>query len=223
METKHILRQFLGSFIFFVIIFLGAGKLNYWQGLLYLGIGLLMFTLGVTLFKVDNALAEERSKPGKDAKKWDKIILLISFVASLAMFLVAGLDSGRYHWSPVFPIYLYIFGAIFTIAGQLLFMIARKQNSFFSSVVRIQNDRNHKVCDTGLYKIVRHPAYLGSVIQLIGFPLIFGSLWSIIPVLISLVLIILRIYLEDKTLKNELNGYEDYSKKTKFKLIPLIW
>lgn len=223
METKHIVRQFLGSLIFFTLIFLGAGKLKYWQGLLYLSIGLLMFVLGVTIFKVDNALAEERSKPGKDAKKWDKIILLISFIASLAMFFVAGMDSGRFHWSPVFPIILYILGAIFTMTGQLLFMIARKQNSFFSSVVRIQNDRNHKVCDTGLYKFVRHPAYLGSVIQLIGFPLIFGSLWSIIPVIISMVLIILRTYLEDKTLKSELTGYTEYSKQIKFKLIPLIW
>lgn len=223
METKYIVRQFLGSFIFFVIIFLGAGRLNYWQGLMYLGIGLLMFTLGVTLFKVDNSLAEERSKPGKDAKKWDKIILLISFAATLAMFLIAGMDSGRYQWSPVFPFVLYILGAIFTMTGQLLFMIARKQNSFFSSVVRVQNDRNHQVCETGLYKFVRHPAYLGSVIQLIGFPLIFGSLWSIIPVFISLVLTILRTFLEDKTLKNELTGYKGYSKKTKYKLIPFIW
>jgi protein-S-isoprenylcysteine O-methyltransferase Ste14 len=107
--------------------------------------------------------------------------------------------------------------------GQLLFLIAQKQNRFFSSTVRIQTEREHTVCNTGLYKIVRHPAYLGSIIQALGFPLIFGSLWSIIPAFASIVLLVTRTWLEDKTLLNELNGYTDYAKKTKYRIIPGIW
>ena len=112
---------------------------------------------------------------------------------------------------------------VLTIIGQLFFLIAQKQNIFFSSTVRIQTDRGHTVCETGLYKVVRHPAYLGSVIQAIGFPLLFGSLWSIIPVSISIILLLTRTYLEDKTLKNELKGYIEYTLKTRYRLIPYLW
>jgi len=139
------------------------------------------------------------------------------------MFVVAGLDSGRYHWSPDFHWSLYFAGGLATAIGQLLFLVAQKQNKFFSSTVRIQTDRNHSLCDTGLYKVVRHPAYLGSLIQTLGFPLLFGSLWSIIPVSISVVLLIIRTHLEDQTLINELTGYLEYTSKTRSRLIPNIW
>jgi protein-S-isoprenylcysteine O-methyltransferase Ste14 len=114
-------------------------------------------------------------------------------------------------------------GIILTGTGQLLFLVAQKQNRFFSSTVRIQTDRGHTVCETGLYKIVRHPAYMGSLIQSIGFPMIFGSLWSIIPVCILIVLFIVRTNLEDKTLKDELKGYIEYSDKTRYRIIPYVW
>jgi len=114
-------------------------------------------------------------------------------------------------------------GVILTITGQLLFLIAQKQNRFFSSTVRIQTDREHVVCDTGLYSFVRHPAYLGSVIQSAGFPLIIGSLWSIIPVSVLIILQLIRTSLEDRTLTAELKGYTEYSVKTRYKMIPFIW
>lgn len=116
-----------------------------------------------------------------------------------------------------------LLGAILTAFGQLLFLIAQKQNRFFSSTIRIQTGRGHIVCETGLYKLVRHPAYMGSIIQSIAFPLIFGSLCSIIPVIASVILLIIRTNLEDKTLKDELKGYREYSEKTRFKIIPLVW
>lgn len=139
------------------------------------------------------------------------------------MYILAGLDSGRYHWSPDFHVSLTLTGIFLTASGQLLFLLAQKQNSFFSSTVRIQSDRNHTVCDTGLYKIVRHPAYLGSVIQAAGFPLLFGSLWSIFPAAVLIVLHVVRTYLEDKTLRAELSGYKEYTYKTRYMIIPCIW
>jgi len=166
---------------------------------------------------------EERSKPGEDTKKWDKLILGLSLLLTIIMYIVAGLDSGRYHWSIDFHWSLYLVGIIFTISGQLLFLIAQKQNKFFSSTVRIQKERSHTVCQNGLYKFVRHPAYMGSIIQLIGLPLLFGSIWSIIPISISIIITIIRTYLEDKTLRNELSGYIEYSEKTRFRLFPYIW
>ena len=223
MKSNLFIKQAFGSLVFFSAIFLSAGRFLYWQGLVYVGIGIIMLILNYTVLSLDKELIKERSKPGEGAKNWDKKILGFSFLATIAMYVVAGLDSGRFNWSPQFQFSLNVLGIIFTIIGQLLFLIAQKQNKFFSSTVRIQTERGHVVCDTGLYKIVRHPAYLGSFIQTIGFPLLFGSLWSIIPICVSIILLITRTQFEDKTLKQELKGYAEYSQKTRYKLIPLLW
>ncbi len=222
MKTSLFIKQSTGTILFFAIIFISAGSLSYWQGWTYVIIGLVMSVMNYTVFKIDPGLESERSKPGEGAKSWDKLILGLSLLTTIVMYIVAGLDSGRFHWSPEFNMSAYLPGIILTIAGQLLFLVAQKQNKFFSSTVRIQTDREHTVCESGLYKVVRHPAYLGSIIQVIGFPLLFGSLWSIIPVFISIVLLLTRTQLEDKTLKNELKGYKEYAKKTRYKLIPYI-
>ena len=223
MKSSYLIKQVIGTLIFFSIIFISAGRIDYWQGLVYLAIGLIMFLLSYTVFRIDPELSNERSKPGEGAKKWDLRILGLSFLVTISMYAIAGLDSGRYHWSPGFHWSIYLLGILLTILGQLLFLIAQKQNKFFSSTVRIQTDRNHVVCETGLYKMVRHPAYLGSIIQSLGFPLLFGSLWSIIPVCLSIILLITRTYLEDSTLKNELKGYAGYAEKTRYKILPYIW
>jgi protein-S-isoprenylcysteine O-methyltransferase Ste14 len=223
MKTSYLFKHFVGAFIFFIIIFISAGRIAYLPGVIYLIIGLIMFVLNYTVLRIDNELLKERSKPGEGTKQWDKKILGLSFLLTIAMYIIAGLDSGRFHWSPDFHWSLCLLGIILTISGQLLFLIAQKQNKFFSSTVRIQTDREHIVCETGLYKIVRHPAYMGSVIQLIGFPLLFGSLWSIIPICILIFLHIIRTYLEDKTLLTELTGYHEYSLNTRYRLIPYLW
>ena len=223
MKTSYILKHFVGTFIFFLILFFSAGRIDYWQGLIYVIIGLIMGTLNYTLLKPDSELLTERAKPGEGSKKWDKVLLGLSFLFTITMYIIAGLDSGRYHWSPNFHWSLSLTGIFLTASGQLLFLLAQKQNKFFSSTVRIQTDRKHTVCDTGLYKIVRHPAYLGSIIQSIGFPLLFGSLWSILPVGFLIILHITRTNWEDKTLKEELSGYLEYSLKTRFKIIPYVW
>jgi protein-S-isoprenylcysteine O-methyltransferase Ste14 len=222
-KATYFIKLFLGTFLFFTIIFISAGHLDYWPGLIYVIIGLIMFVLSHTVFRLDPELLEERAKAGEGTKKWDKNILLLSFVMTISMYVTAGLDSGRYHWSPDFHWSLILLGIIMTISGQLLFLIAQKQNKFFSSTVRIQTNREHKVCDTGLYKMVRHPAYLGSIIQTLGFPLLFASLWSLIPIFLLLILLITRTSMEDKTLQDELKGYAEYSQKTRYKIIPFVW
>ena len=223
MKPNYTIKLFIGTFLFFIILFISAGRIDYWQGLIYVIIGLVMFLLNSTVLRIDSELLEERSKPGEGAKKWDKTILGLSFLVTISMYIIVGLDSGRYHWSPDFHWSFCLLGIILTVSGQLLFLIAQKQNRFFSSTVRIQTDREHIVCETGLYKIVRHPAYLGSMIQSLGFPLLFCSLWSIIPISVMVILLIIRTALEDKTLKNELKGYLEYAHKTRYKIIPYVW
>ena len=223
MKTSYVIKHFVGTFVFFAILFISAGRIDYWQGLVYVGIGVMMSVLSYTVFSIDQELLDERSKAGEGAKQWDKTILGLSFLTTISMYVTAGLDSGRYHWSPDFNRSLCVVGILLTMTGQLLFLIAQKQNKFFSSTVRIQTDREHTVCDTGLYKVVRHPAYLGMIIQSLGFPLLFGSLWSIIPIILSIILIVTRTYLEDKTLINELKGYPEYTTKTRYRIIPGVW
>ena len=223
MKSNYHIKHFVGTLLFFSIIFISAGRINYWQGLIYVSIGFIMVILNYTVLRIDSELLKERSKPGENTKKWDKTILGLSFLVTVSMYIVAGLDSGRNHWSPDFHWSIYLSGIILTISGQLLFLIAQNQNKFFSSTVRIQTNRAHIVCETGLYKIVRHPAYLGSIIQSLGFPLLFGSLWSIIPICFLIILSISRTILEDKTLKIELKGYPEYSDKTRYKIIPYVW
>lgn len=223
MKTSYLMKQLAGALVFFSVLFFSAGRIDYLQGWIYVGLGLIMFVLNYTYLKPDHDLLAERSKPGEGAKSWDKALLGISFLLTISMYIVAGLDSGRYFWSPEFHLSLYLTGFILTASGQLLFLIAQKQNKFFSSTVRIQTDREHTVCDTGLYKFVRHPAYMGSVIQLIGFPLLMGSVWSLIPVCLLLAVHITRTALEDITLKKELKGYNEYSSKIRYRIIPFIW
>ena len=223
MKTSYLIRHFFGTIIFFAVIFVSAGRIDYPQGLIYVSVGLIMAILNYTVLRIDSELLKERSKPGEGTKTWDKAILGLSFLVTISMYIIAGLDSGRFHWSPEFHWSICLLGIILTASGQLLFLIAQKQNRFFSSTVRIQTDREHVVCETGLYKTVRHPAYLGSVIQAAGFPLLFGSLWSIIPVSVLIFLFIIRTALEDRTLRNELKGYPEYSDKTRYKIIPFVW
>jgi len=220
---QYIIKHLSGTILFLLILFISTGRIDYWQGWVYVIISLAMFTVAYTVLRVDTELLNERSKPGDGTKKWDKQILGLSFLVTIGMFVTAGLDSGRYHWSPEIHWSWCIPGMILTIAGQLLFLIAQKQNKFFSSTVRIQTERGHVVCETGLYKLVRHPAYSGNIIQTVGFPMLFGSPWSMIPAGILILLTVIRTVLEDRTLLNELNGYREYSQKASYRIIPFVW
>ena len=95
MKTNYLIKHFTGSFLFFTLIFISAGRIDYLQGLIYLMIGLIMFVLNYTVLKIDPELLNERSQPGEGTKKWDKIILGLSFLITLSMYITAGLDSGR--------------------------------------------------------------------------------------------------------------------------------
>ena len=141
----------------------------------------------------------------------------------LCAIAVAGLDSGKHHWTRDFHWSLYALAILLTILGQVIFFNARKENKYFSSVVRIQKDRNHQVCDTGIYQVVRHPGYAGMMLSLAAFPLLTGSMWSVIPVMASIILLLIRTELEDRTLRSALEGYEQYAQKSKYKILPFIW
>jgi protein-S-isoprenylcysteine O-methyltransferase Ste14 len=169
-------------------------------------------------------LAERRRfemAPG--VKSWDEVLApLMAVSVSFPLFIVAGLDH-RYGWSPVFPTWLGIVGLIVIGVGYAFAGWALVENRFFSGVVRIQTDRGHVVCDSGPYRIVRHPGYAGNILPLPGIVLALGSVWTLIPAVVALIITIVRTALEDRTLQEELPGYRDYARRVRYRLIPGIY
>lgn len=221
---NYITKHLIGTVVTLALLFISAGRLEYWQGWVYVLVGTVMFVVGYTVLRPSDELLHERSKPGEGAAAWDKKIVGILGLMTLVMYIVAGLDSGRYLWSPDFGLVATGVGVVLTAMGQYMFLLAQKQNAYFSSVVRIQRDRGHTVCDTGLYRVVRHPAYLALCLQSIGFPLLFSSLWSMVPVVLTLALLVLRTSWEDATLMKDLPGYKAYAQHTtRYRLVPWVW
>ena len=164
----------------------------------------------------------ERGK-AKETKDWDKVVGgLWSLMQFLLIPLVAGLDE-RLGWTRDLSILSHIAGGLVFALGLGLFGWAMIANAFFSTAVRIQSDRGQTVCRTGPYRFVRHPGYTGTVLQSIGMPLLLGSLWAFIPVVIAVVLMVVRTSLEDKMLHAELSGYKDFADEVRFRLIPNVW
>ena len=221
-KTKSIVASYVGTAFFSLFIFISAWKLLYWQAILYFILSVIGTTLNHLVMPKNSTLTEERISKTEEGLEWDKKLLKLYFLVSLASFVVAGLDSGRFYWSKGLPVAVNVAGAIAMVVGQIVFAFAKRENAFFSSTVRIQNDKGHKVCNTGLYGFVRHPGYLGMIVSMLAFPLVMGSLYSGIPALICVAIMIARTILEDNFLKENLAGYEDYAKKTKWKLIPAV-
>ncbi len=223
MKTRFLIRIFIVSIAFSAVLFLCAGRMDYFQGWIFFGTNAVTALMTFWTARNDTELIKERSKVGEGAKSWDKLILGLSSLFYLIFLVTAGFDSGRYQWSPDFHWSIYVLGVVLTIAGQLIFLTAKRENKYFSAIVRIQTDRGHAVCNTGIYRMVRHPGYLGMTISLAALPLITGSAWGIIPAVLGIALLLIRTWLEDKTLKNELPGYTEYMQATQYRLLPKIW
>ncbi|MCA0931346.1 isoprenylcysteine carboxylmethyltransferase family protein [Lutimonas saemankumensis] len=209
-----------------LVVLISGWDLGWWQGWLY-AVLLAVASICPRIWaeKRHPGLLEERGKFGKakEVKSWDKILSpLMAVSMTFPLFVVAGLDH-RFGWSPEFPAWLNILGFILIVLGYSFAGWALIENRFFSSVVRIQTDRGHTVCDSGPYKFVRHPGYTGNILALPGIVLALGSLWTIIPVIAALIIAVVRTILEDKTLQEELPGYRDYASQVRYRLIPKIF
>jgi protein-S-isoprenylcysteine O-methyltransferase Ste14 len=193
-----------------------------------------VFSLLIVAAGVGGRILAERRHPGltaerqntksvQKAKAWDKVLApLMAISISFPLVIVAGLDH-RYRWSPVIPLWINILGFILVAIGYILAVWALVENRFFSSVVRIQTERGHVVCDTGPYRIVRHPGYAGNILPLPGIVLALSSVWTVIPAVVALVIAILRTALEDRTLQEELPGYREYAHRVRYRLFPGIY
>jgi len=225
-SPRQWLRLVLVYLLFPLILFICAWDFGWWQAWVY---SLLILAAGI-----GGRIWAEQRHPGltaerqnienfQNAKAWDKVLApLMAVSIGYPMVLVAGLDH-RYNWSPEFPLWLTVIGFILIAFGYAFAAWAVAENRFFSSVVRIQTERGHVVCDTGPYRFVRHPGYAGNILPLFGIVLALGSVWTLIPAAVATIISVIRTVLEDRTLQEELAGYQDYAQRVRYRLFPGIY
>lgn len=207
-----------------VPMFVAAGRLDWWGGWAFMGAyigGGMVGTLVVS--HLNPEVMQARAERHEGTKRWDRVLMSVYALMCLLTTVVAGLDAGRYGWSPPIPLALRIVAIVVLEISQGLTDWAVVANAHFEKTVRIQNDRGQRVCTSGPYRFVRHPGYLGYIITWISAPLIMGSWWALIPAGLSGVLFIVRTALEDRTLHAELIGYGKYAQQTRYRLLPGIW
>jgi protein-S-isoprenylcysteine O-methyltransferase Ste14 len=216
--------QVLGVLLFQgLILFLAAGTVAWVWAWVFLGIYTLSVIINsIFLFQTNPETIAERGNP-KEFRKWDAVVSGVwGALQFLVIPLVAGLDF-RFSWTKDLAAGWHIAGGLAFALGLGLFGWAMITNAYFSTAVRIQEDRGQRVCKDGPYRFVRHPGYAGTFLQSLGMPLLLGSLWALIPGILAVICMAVRAYLEDKTLQKELEGYQEYSQEVRFRLIPGIW
>jgi len=221
-QKRLMLQGLLAPLVVYAVIFLVAGRWDYWQAWVYVVLNTIILTLMSLLAFRNPALVEERLNPKQGMKTWDKVYFGITTPMYILALLIAGLDA-RFGWTNNLSPVVYWLGVLIYILGQAIFLWARFTNQYFSSVVRIQTDRGQTVCKDGPYRFVRHPGYVGGILFAITLGIILGSWWATIPQAIAAGMLVWRTGMEDRTLKAELPGYIEYFHVTRYRLIPGIW
>jgi protein-S-isoprenylcysteine O-methyltransferase Ste14 len=206
------------------ILFLCAGRLDWVMAWVYLGLNVLGVAVNaLVLLRINPALIAERARSSAGAKVWDKrLTKLLGLPAFLAVPIVAGLDV-RFAWSGSVHCSCHGAGVALWGVGFGLVSWAMASNRFFSTSVRIQTEREHTVATGGPYRFVRHPGYVGVIVLLVAIPLVLGSWWALVPAACAMIVLIVRTVLEDRTLLDELDGYQDYAERVRYRLLPGVW
>jgi protein-S-isoprenylcysteine O-methyltransferase Ste14 len=225
-NASMIIRMVVLFLVLLLLPFPIAGRWDWWgawaNGILLIAAFIIS---RVIVYRIHPDLLAERGRflAHEGVKSWDKVLApLVGLVGFLATALVAGLNV-RFGWLPLVSLPMQLFGLVLVLAGDLLASWAVIVNRFFSGVMRIQKERGHVVVNTGPYRFVRHPGYLGGVISDMGIALLYGSYWALIPALLTVLALVIRTALEDRTLQEELPGYVEYARQTRYRLFPGIW
>jgi len=232
-DTKRLRAAGIKSFLLacvmlalqMTIFFISAGYAFGIRPWMFFGASFMHYTISTAAqYKLNPELLVQRLKRKRAGSElWDEILMRVSNLTVLiAVPVVAGLDIGRFQWSSL-DIPFAVLGFVFLALSTILINWAMAVNPYFEPAVRIQKDRGHTVISSGPYKIVRHPGYLAGILFTLSIPLIIGSVFTFIPVGIYAVLFIIRTSLEDRTLREELDGYAEYALQVRYKLLPGIW
>jgi protein-S-isoprenylcysteine O-methyltransferase Ste14 len=207
------------------IIFGAAGTIDFVGGWLYLGEMIaISVVLGVYFARIDPGLLRERLKPPiqKDQPLADKLILIPLLLLLFGAMGFMAADAARWRWSTT-PRSVQWAGCVLLVAAILFMSWAMRTNSFAAPVVKIQKERGQTVITTGPYAIVRHPLYFGALFYVAATSLVLGSWWGLATVLLVAFGFAIRIRVEEKALHEGLQGYADYARRVRWRLIPLVW
>ncbi len=223
MKTKLFFQAFVkffaGLIIISALLFISAGTLAYWQAWLFIAILFIpMFVAGIVMMIKNPSLLRKRLN-AKEEQPEQKTVIALSGIMFLAAFITSGLNF-RFGWIVLPDFVTYISAAVFLIA-YVLYAEVMRENEYLSRTIEVQE--NHKVVDTGLYGIVRHPMYFTTVLLFLSMPLVLGSVISFAVMLFYFPIIVKRILNEEDVLEKGLSGYSEYKKKVKYRLIPFIW
>lgn len=217
--VQAITKYLAGVVLVGLLLFLPAGTLRYPNGWLLMGLLFLpMFIAGVVMMLRDPALLEKRLN-AKEREGEQKEIIRQSGVMFIAAFILAGLNF-RFDWLKL-PGWVVHAAAVLFLLAYLMWGEVLLENAFLSRTIEVQ--QGQIVVDSGLYGIVRHPMYAASLLLFLSMPLVLGSIFSFLVMLAYPPLIIRRIHGEERLLKKELPGYEDYMERVKYRLIPFVW
>ncbi|MCB9420155.1 MAG: isoprenylcysteine carboxylmethyltransferase family protein [Ardenticatenaceae bacterium] len=224
-----IIRRFVQIFISMLIqalvLFGAAGTLRWGAAWIFFGLSLAGIAVNAIFMRHKPEIIVERGRGTASGnwKEWDKVVgIVFGVFYFIGILLVAGLDE-RWGWTTTLTFGWQIVGIAGFVLGNSLFSWAMITNAYFSTAVRIQTDRGHQVCSSGPYRFVRHPGYVGASLQSLAMPLLFGSWWALIAAGTAVLLLIIRTALEDRTLHQELAGYQSYAQSVRFRLIPGVW
>jgi len=229
-QSKTISPRAILLMLFFIVVIpflplLISRQWDWWEAWVYAIIGILGFAISRVLAarRHPDLLAERaRFLQHEDAKPWDKYLSPLVGLGGGLIPLVAGLDA-LFDLSPPFSLPVKILALVIILAGYALGSYALIENRFFSGMVRIQTDRGHQVVSNGPYRWVRHPGYAGALLTYLATPFFLDSKWAFLPVVFISIVLVIRTNLEDKVLQNELEGYRDYARRVRYRLLSGVW
>lgn len=217
--TQAIVKFMSGMLIIGLLLFLPAGTFDWWQAWLLMGILFApMFVAGLIMMKRSPDLLRKRLDV-KEEENEQKTVIVLSGIMFLAAFIAAGLNY-RFKWI-VLPGWVSWAAAVLFLLAYALYAEVLKENVWLSRTVEVQE--NQKVVDTGLYSIVRHPMYMATLLLFLSMPLVLGSLISFVIALLYIPIIAKRIRNEEQVLEAGLEGYAEYKKRIRYKVIPFVW
>ena len=222
LQTRVIVLESIEFLVIALTLFLPAGTLAWPAAWVFLG---LLFVSGLPmtwwLLKYDPGLVEERMRFRPQLAR-DKVFFAIALVFVLFWLMLISLDSVRFHWSRM-PVELKTLGALLLLISLCISFLTMRENPYSSAVVRVQKEREQTVISTGPYRYVRHPMYTGACLFFLGTALLLGSWYGVLctPVFISLFAV--RAVLEERLLREELEGYDAYVVRVKYRFLPHIW
>jgi protein-S-isoprenylcysteine O-methyltransferase Ste14 len=207
------------------ILFVSAGRMDWWEAWVILAIYfLIVLVAALWMMRTDPELLKERDQAitKKNVKPWDRVMITLNWLLTIALFVVIGLDAGRFQASVV-PPGVRLLGLLIVFSSFGLTLWASRVNTYMSAAVRIQAERGHQAVTVGPYRRVRHPMYVAMCLLDAGLPLVLGSWWGLVVSGLMIVAVIIRTALEDKTLQRELPGYAEYVQRVRYRLLPGVW